>query len=246
MDAIIAFKQQVAAIYSIMSKDTSDNIDNLLIAQLNDVAYKAIRKTGVQKKLDERAIKNDDFFKKLDAQLKSTFDKIDFEKVAAKHEETLKAQIGDCPLSQCNTVELMRNSDCMCIGLSIARSNATISDPSKLVIKDVYPVYMSLDSFLESSIYNLKMNQDAAGGFDLKQEGKLAVGAGREDISGVLPLFLFQEHWELAKRKLQPLFGFMCTLEPLGYTSSQFFIIPYLVLTKAIRSAQENPTEANQ
>lgn len=32
MDAVIAFKQQVAAIYNIMSKDTAENIDNLLIA----------------------------------------------------------------------------------------------------------------------------------------------------------------------------------------------------------------------
>ena len=114
----------------------------------------------------------------------------------------MRQKLGDCPLSQCNAVELMENKDCMCIGLSIARSQATISDPTKLVIKDVFPVYMSLDSFLESSIFNLKMNQDAAGGFDLKEEGKLAVGAGRENISGVIPLYLFREHWELAKRKV--------------------------------------------
>jgi len=49
----------------------------------------------------------------------------------------------------------------------------------------------------------------------------------------MLPLFLFNEHWELAKRKAQSLFGFMCTLEPLGYASNQFFTIPYLVLLKA-------------
>ena len=55
----------------------------MLIAQLNDVAYKAIRKTGVQKKLDERAIKNDDFFKKLDAQLDGAVKKINFDKVSA-------------------------------------------------------------------------------------------------------------------------------------------------------------------
>ena len=148
-------------------------------------------------------------------------------------------------MSQCNVVELMENKDCMCIGLSIARSQATISDPTKLVIKEVYPVYMSLDSFLESSIFNLKMNQDAAGGFDLKEEGKLAVGAGRENISGVIPLYLFREHWELAKRKVQSLFGFMCTLEPLGYAASQFFTIPYLVLNKAIKTNIENPSESN-
>ena len=52
-----------------MHNDHSANISNVLVAQLNDVAYKAIRKTGVQKRLDERAIKNADFYKKLDLQL---------------------------------------------------------------------------------------------------------------------------------------------------------------------------------
>jgi hypothetical protein len=144
-----------------------------------------------------------------------------------------------------SVVELMQAKDCMCLGLAIARSQATISDPTKLVIKDVFPVYMSMDSFLESSIFNLKMNQDAAGGFDLQEEGKLAVGAGRENISGLMPLYLFREHWELAKRKVQPLFGFMCTLEPLGYASNQFFTIPYLVLSKALRKNIESPSESN-
>ena len=67
MDTMVEFKQQVAVIFRIMGQDTAERIDNLLIAQLNDVAYKAIRKTGVQKKLDERAIKNDELYKKLDA-----------------------------------------------------------------------------------------------------------------------------------------------------------------------------------
>lgn len=60
-----------------------------------------------------------------------------------------------------------------------------------------------------------------------------------------MPLYLFREHWELAKRKVQPLFGFMCTLEPLGYTSSQFYTIPYLVLSKALKKSLDEPSEAN-
>jgi len=52
----------------------------------------------------------------------------------------------------------MRAKDCMCLGLSIKRSEATIADPTKLIIDKVHPVYMSLDSFLESAIFNLKMN----------------------------------------------------------------------------------------
>ena len=202
METMVEFKQQVAAIFRVMGQDTQERIDNLLIAQLNDVAYKAIRKTGVQKKLDERAIKNDDFFKKLDAQLDGAVKKINFDKVTAAQDALMNEKVGVCPLSQCSVIELMQAKDCMCIGLKIARSQATIADPTKLVIKEVLPVYISLDSFLESSIYNLKMNQDAAGGFDLKNEGVLAVGAGREELSGILPLYLFNEHWEIAKRKL--------------------------------------------
>jgi hypothetical protein len=50
---------------------------------------------------------------------------------------------------------------------------------------------MSLDSFLDASIFNLKKNQDASGGFDYNLQGELALGLGRESVSGVLPLFLF-------------------------------------------------------
>lgn len=75
-------------------------------------------------------------------------------------------------------------------------------DPTKLVIKKIVSTFMSVDSFMDSSIYNLKKNQDAAGGFDYKNEAKLAIGMSRESISGILPLFLFKEHWEIARRKI--------------------------------------------
>ena len=245
MDAIVEFKQQVAAVFNVMSQDSQEHIDNLLIAQLNDAAYKAIRKTGLRKKLDERTIKNEEFFKKLDLQLNAAHKKIDFDKVAAAQEAIMDEKVGVCPMSQCNVLDLMRAKDAMCIGLSVKRSEATIADPTKLVIAKVFPVYMSLDSFLESAIFNLKMNQDAAGNFDITDEaGKLAVGAGREELTGLLPLFLFPEHWELAKRKAQSLYGFMCTLEPLGYTQSQFFTIPFLVLSKALQQSLAEPSEA--
>ena len=154
--------------------------------------------------------------------------------------------IGVCPISQQTGIEALEAKDCMCIGLEISRSEACISDPSRLVIREVYPSFISLDSFLESSIYNLRLNSDASGGFDYAKQGELAVGAGRESISGALPLFLFKEHWELAKRKIQPLLGFMCCLDPLGYTSSQFFTVPYLVLCKAMASDLKESTEGTQ
>ena len=94
-----------------------------------------------------------------------------------------------------NVVESLKDGDCFGIGLEISRSEATIMDPSKLIVRKVIPTFISIDQFLESSLFKLKHNQDAAGGFDWKKSGELALGIGREPISGVFPLFLFEEHW---------------------------------------------------
>lgn len=69
-----------------------------------------------------------------------------------------------------------------------------INDPSKLIIKSIVPTFMSVDSFLESSIFKLEENQDASGGYDYKKQGELALGIGRESVSGLMPLWLFREH----------------------------------------------------
>ena len=63
----------------IMSRDTQAQMANLLIAQLNDVAYKAIKKKGLQKKLDERAIKSEKLFRSMEQQLDSVHEKMDFD-----------------------------------------------------------------------------------------------------------------------------------------------------------------------
>jgi len=37
----------------------------------------------------------------------------------------------------------------------------------------------------------------------------------------------------------------MCTLDPLGYASNQYFTVPFLVLKKAIESNLQNQTESS-
>ena len=72
------------------------------------------------------------------------------------------------------------------------------------------------------------------------------MGLGRENITAVLPLYLFKEHWEIARRRAPPLYGLMCTLDIMGYASNQQFTIPFKVLIKAIEQANQNPTEMNK
>jgi hypothetical protein len=137
--------------------------------------------------------------------------------VRDKHAELIK-RIGNCPLSVSDVVQAMEAGDCMCISLEITRPETSIVDPTKLVIKKIIPTFMSGDSFLDSTVFMMDKDNEAHGGFGENAEGNLAMGLGREKITGVLPLYLFKEHWDIARRKAGPIFGFMCTLDVMGYS----------------------------
>ena len=222
-----------------------NNIPNEVIAKLNDIAYKAIAKGSLNKLLDKRALQNEELYNKLDSELKDITSKLNINELEKKYGEIIK-DIGDCPISCLSTLDAMQEADCMCIGLEINRPEAAIADPSRLVIKDIFPTYISAESFLMSAQFKLQENSDAHGGFGPNKDGQLALGLGNEKITGIMPLYLFQEHWNLAKRKIQPVFGFMCTLDIMGYSSEQFFTIPFLVYIRALTKCKENPTEINQ
>ena len=197
------------------------NLSNEVIAKLNNLAYKGIKVERFNKLLDKRALVNKDLFGKLEKECKAIIKKYDFKKITADNLKILD-DVGSCAFSCMDTVEAIQDTDCMCIGLSVNRPEAAIADPTRLVIRDIIPTYLTADSFLESAKFKIDAADDqkkAHSGFDMKGEGHLAMGLGRENITGIMPLYLFQEHWNIAKRKVQPVYGFMCTLDVMGYTS---------------------------
>lgn len=157
MEKVTECKSKVVQVLEVLRLAQNGQMTNAVIAQLNDCAYKAIRKQGVQKKLDERAIKNESIFKANDHKLKTLMKNFDEDKVRAEN-KTIVDQLGVCPMSQCDTIEMLKQGDCMCLCLSISRSEAVINDPTKLIINSIVPTFMGLDSFLDSSIFNLKKN----------------------------------------------------------------------------------------
>ncbi len=138
----------------------------------------------------------------------------------------------------------------MCIGLEVERSEACIADPSLLKIKQIIPTFFSAESYQDQAIFNLKADPNAHGGFNNAQQPHnpgtgLAQGLGRENVNAVLPLYLFKEHWEVARRRAPGLFGLMCTLDVMGFASSQQFLVPFKILLRTIYDCQQKPTEMN-
>ena len=214
------------------------------MAKLNDLAYKAIRSKGLKRKLDERAIKNKEYYKDLNTQIHEKIKNFDFGKITEENNEIIEF-VGDCPLTCLTAVEALEEGDCMGICLDVARSAATIADPNQLIVKDVIPTFMCCSAYLDSAAYNLERSSDAGGTFNTKSQGNLATGIGREKINGILPLFLFNEHWEVSKRTIPSIFGFMCTLDIMGYADDQFYTIPYTVLFKCYEKVHENNNDVN-
>jgi hypothetical protein len=55
------------------------------------------------------------------------------------------------------------------------------------------------------------------------------MGLSREKINGLMGLYLFHEHYQYMAKAIKPVYGIMCTLDVMGYSSEQYFTIPFLV-----------------
>ncbi len=66
-------------------RNNQGRIANHQLAELNDMAYRAVQKRGLQKKLDERAIKNQEVYKKLDLEVDELVKKMDFAELRKKY-----------------------------------------------------------------------------------------------------------------------------------------------------------------
>jgi hypothetical protein len=97
-------------------------------------------------------------------------------KALAKREAAVIEEVGDCILSCLNPIEAIEAGDCFGISLCIQRPEAAVVDPSRLIIIDIVPTYMTVDSFLESAKFKLMNNygddKNVHGGFTSKANDK--------------------------------------------------------------------------
>jgi hypothetical protein len=227
----------------ILAEALVKNLSNDKIATLNSLAYKSITKRGLKKKLDQRTQTNASLFENLEKMVESAVAQMDFDELKNQY-GTNADQIGSCVLSCCNWIEALEQGDCLCLTLDVSRSQAAIADPSQVVIRSVGQSMMSAESFLDSVLYSLGNTyqpESVHGGFNKNASGEVVSGASRESITAVLPLFINEHHWKVAKHKMKPIMGYVTTLDVMGYSYSQVKTIPFLVLSKLLTTAKLNP-----
>ena len=132
---------------------------------------------------------------------------MNFEKIGEERKQIID-QVGECPLTCMDALEALRYKDCLGICLKISRGEGAIMDPTLVKIHDIIPTFMSVNAYLDSAGYQLERDGD---------HNTLAMGVAREDVNGILPLYLFREHWSIARNIAPSVFGLMSTLDIMGY-----------------------------
>ncbi|KAG0002662.1 hypothetical protein BGZ79_002546 [Entomortierella chlamydospora] len=221
------------------------SISNTSLATFNSLAYGQITEAKLKAKLDSRAGKNTALFADLDNKVTEVVAGLDLDALeAAESQDTLREL--SCAFSTNNFIEALRDGDCLCMTLDVSRSPGAIADPSQLVIKSIFPTFLTSSMFTLALGHSLSQNspEDVHGGFDRNIDASIAPGVAQESITAVLPLYINKEHWQVAKLRMKPILGYVVTLDATGYTYSQSITVPFLVLIKALESYPM--TEFNQ
>jgi hypothetical protein len=196
-----------------------------------------VTKRGLQKKLAQRAEANVALFENLEAQVEKAVSELDFANLESNYGNTVD-DYGICALTCNNWIDALRDGDCLCITLDVGRSQAAIADPTQVVIKEIHSTIVTAQAFLDALEYSLSRYNKAHGGFSKTASGSIMIGSSREgmtllraprspfpkvlitlllcfhtDITGVLPIFICEEHWKVAKHKMKPILGWTATLD---------------------------------
>ncbi|RHZ82631.1 hypothetical protein Glove_106g44 [Diversispora epigaea] len=234
---ILEVKSSINHFKSILSEALKGALTNEKIANFNNIAYKNITKQRLRTRLDNRAVKNIDKMEDIEKKIMQAVDSLDFDQMEKEEtEENLTTFI--CSLSTDNYIEAMKEGECICLTLDISRSQAAIADPSQIKINKINQSLLSSIAFFDSVKYALDQGNVSAeevhGGFRLDIEAKAVEGMARESITGILPLYINEKHWSIAKEKMKPILGYMTTLDIFGYSYSQITTVPYLILSKSL------------
>ncbi|CAO3571590.1 unnamed protein product [Mortierella alpina] len=212
-------------------------ISNTSLATFNSLAYGQITEARLKAKLDARAGKNMALFADLDEKVAKIVEGLDLDAMEAQESEGTLREL-TCAFSTNTYIEALRDGDCLCMTMDVSRPSGAIADPSQLVIKSIFPTLLTSSMFTLALGHSLSQNnpEDVHGGFDRHSDASIAPGLAHENITAVLPLYINEKHWQVAKLRMKPILGYVVTLDATGYTYSQSTTVPFLVLAKALEA----------
>ena len=242
-----AIKDQIKDIYEMVCKSIKKSLSNEDQSKLLSAAY-ALKNKRFSSMLDERAIKNASKFKEDDEKIESISHKIDDSKFPMDFDHLM------CYITLSTWIELIKQSDILCISGFMGRSETAIADPTKIGIKEMFPqCNMSLSVLQETLMEKLdenKNNQEQVHGgfsfnFNERTPSGILTALSNKKINFVFPLFICKEHWSIASILTPRILGWIATLDWAGYNFEQMKTIPFVVVKYMIAQLSTGVAESN-
>lgn len=217
-----SIRQQLEPIHAIIRQcyeilHTNMTLTHETLAKLN-VAAREVRTTRFTKISVDRMDKNQAMMKKEDdaiATLAQQWTKEEMDDPWLKD-----VQVGLCILSQSSPLELLKDSDCLGIGLRARGDEVCIVDPTRLKIEAVSVSCFGCDAFLDAALYHVSHHAQQ---LQYGQPSAVVKDGANQLVSGVLPLYLNATHWKMARLYLKRMSSHLCCMDPYLGTNAMVF-----------------------
>ena len=227
MGSILEMKKVIASVYAKLCGQMTVDDQARLLTTTN-----AIRtgKAGLNKKLDQRLLNQNDLRSKVEATI--------LEQIKDLNQDAAPDNATDfvCPLTTSNWWESMCDGDCIGVTVVVKRPESAVVNAAMLQVLKVNYDVMSLTGFhdaLQTGLLRTADENDVHGGFG--GTGTVIRDRAIAPCNAVFPLFISDDHWNRTARHLMPLaLGFMTTLDERGFANDQWHSVPYLILAQLL------------
>ncbi|CAF1315590.1 unnamed protein product [Adineta steineri] len=232
------------------------------LAKMNDLRYAdKFSKSSRQRRMNQRAVRNQSNLQLIDSKL----NELKFNEETAFENVDLLTFTCCLTLNTCRDMMMDSQDDIMGVGLVVERQEHVVDAPTLISVKDVSVTILSR-SACDDAI-KMKINiGDAArlhGGFiasktsapttstkivskeNLRTQSEFTRGVAAEPINTFLPLYICDAHFERVKIMLEPMLGYLFTLDISGYKSDQLLGL-YSILGQMMNASPQNGSEREE
>jgi hypothetical protein len=211
--------------------------------------------------MDQRAVRNQSNLQLIDTKL----NELKFDEETAFTDVDLTTFTCCLTLNNCRDMMVDSRDDIMGVGLVVERQEHVVDAPTLISVKDVSVTILSR-SACDDAI-KMKINiGDAArlhGGFvasktsapttstniskqgTIKHQSEFTRGVAAEPINTFLPLYICDAHFERVKVMLEPMLGYLFTLDITGYKNDQLLGL-YSILGQMMNASPRNGSEREE
>ncbi|CAM4908453.1 unnamed protein product [Rotaria socialis] len=251
------------ALHSIMADIARGTLNQTAaLAKMNDLRYAdKFSKSSRQRRMDQRAIRNQANLQLIDIKLKE----LKFKEETAFTNVDLTTFTCCLTLNTCRDMMMDSEDDVMGVGLVVERQEHVVDAPTLISVKDVSVTILSR-SACDDAI-KMKLNiADAArvhGGFVPSKsaapttsttrtqnkanntQSEFTRGVAAEPINTFLPLYICDAHFERVQIMLEPILGYLFTLDITGYKSDQLLGL-FSILGQIMNASPRNGSEREE